>query len=124
MTSEWLAEMYPEGGIEDNNGQYVFESGKDIKLFCTLTEAGLNEGLTTRDLRFQTPSGDIVKPNATSNNITVSLVIVNATAPDSGQYNCGNISSGERFSMLRAMALEIGCKMHFPFDGFFCLSSY
>ncbi|CAG0901145.1 unnamed protein product [Darwinula stevensoni] len=77
------AGIQPEGGIEDSNGQFIFESGEDIKLFCTLTEVGLSEGLTRRDLRFKTPSGDVVKPNSASNNTTVSLIIVNASANDS-----------------------------------------
>ncbi|CAG0900415.1 unnamed protein product [Darwinula stevensoni] len=78
-----LAQLHPEEGIEGSNGRYIFENGQDIKLFCTVTEAGLNEGLNISDLRLETPSGDIVKPNSTSNNVTVSFIIANASANDS-----------------------------------------
>ncbi|CAG0896933.1 unnamed protein product [Darwinula stevensoni] len=103
-----LARMQPQGGILGDYGQYIFESEQDIKLLCTLTDAGLNEGIKTSDLRFKTPSGDVVKPNLISNNATVLLIIVNATAPASGRYYCGNVSDNEKFSMLHTVPLEIG----------------
>ncbi|CAG0902051.1 unnamed protein product [Darwinula stevensoni] len=36
------------------------------------------------------------------------LIIVNATAPASGRYYCGNVSDDEKFSMLHTVPLEIG----------------
>ncbi|CAG0898253.1 unnamed protein product [Darwinula stevensoni] len=103
-----LAWMQPEGGILGKVGQYIFESGEDIKLFCTLTEAGLSEGLFTSDLRFETPSNDVVKPNFWLNDKTVSLLIANATTGDSGRYECGNVSNDENVALFDTVTLEIG----------------
>ncbi|CAG0896934.1 unnamed protein product [Darwinula stevensoni] len=103
-----LAQIQPEGGILGNFGEYIFESGENIKLICTLTEAGLSEGLITSDLRFQFPSGDVVEPNSTWNETTVSLIIVNASANDSGRFYCGNVSDDNNLSMLDTAVLEIG----------------
>ncbi|CAG0903356.1 unnamed protein product [Darwinula stevensoni] len=102
-----LAQIRPEGGIEGSNGQYVFESGEDIKLLCTLTEAGVNKGLTTSDLRFQTPSDDLVKPHFASNKTTVILLIANASVENSGRYNCGNVSNQKNPYILHTVDLEI-----------------
>ena len=114
--------MHSEGGIEVNNGQYIFENGQNVRLFCTLSEAGLNEGLNITNLRFETPSGDLVKPNSAPNNAAVSFIIANASVIDSGRYYCGSISN-KSFSKLYSIALETGCKMHFFHHLFYYLSN-
>ncbi|CAG0889128.1 unnamed protein product [Darwinula stevensoni] len=107
FTAGELAVLQAEG-ILDNIEQYNFESGQDVKLFCTLTDAGLTEGLATSDLRFETSSDDVVKPDSTLNETTVSLIVANASAEDSGRYYCGNVSGEENLTMLDNVYLKIG----------------
>ena len=117
-----MAGTQPEGGILESNGQYVFESGANITVYCTLTDAGLKEGLIASDLRFKTSINNIIKPNPALDNATVSIVIANAPPAKDSRYNCGNTSNGNDFSLLHTVDFNIGCKMHFLFDRFICPS--
>ena len=116
---ECLTELQPEG-IRDNIGEYSFESGQDVKLFCTLTEAGLSEGLVTSDLRFKkTSSGSTdVEPGFTLNQTTVFFLIANASMGDSGRYYCENVSRDMNMTSLDNVYLNIGCKTHLLLDDF------
>ncbi|CAG0898593.1 unnamed protein product [Darwinula stevensoni] len=103
-----LAQIQPRDGIEGGYGEFVFESGENITFVCTLTDAGLNESISVSQLRFRIPTDEVLKPNFTSSDTTVSLTIINAAAEDSGRYDCGNVSSNGTFSMLHTVPLEIG----------------
>ncbi|CAG0881157.1 unnamed protein product [Darwinula stevensoni] len=101
-------EEAPEGGILNDYGEYIFESGDDIRLFCTLTEAGFSEGYKISDLRFETSSGDVMKPNSAWNETTVSLLVADTTVNDSGRFECGKSSDNENVLMFDSVTLKIG----------------